>query len=156
LSDLTADSFLVSLHFSSLNAPVGLLVDMRSPSDCHCFYFRRRFSFCNELLNFSFRVPMPHTPFDYFHFRVSTIGVPYAGLVRESGETTSYLNSILQCVFHLPLLRRMIFSITSAEHISARNLQLLFARMQSHGKTCDTTYLTNSFKCFSPDPDFSN
>ncbi|KAH0788607.1 ubiquitin hydrolase [Histomonas meleagridis] len=64
--------------------------------------------------------------------------------LRNSGMTC-YLNSLIQCLFHLKPFRNIVFSIDNPKSEIANNLKLTFARMQMMSHPVSTRQLTKSF-----------
>lgn len=58
--------------------------------------------------------------------------------------TTCYLNSLLQCLFHLKHFRRSVFENNSDREL-VKELRLLFMRMQKAQRPLDTRALTKAF-----------
>ncbi|KAH0786841.1 Clan CA, family C19, ubiquitin hydrolase-like cysteine peptidase [Histomonas meleagridis] len=70
------------------------------------------------------------------------------GLVNQG--CTCYMNSILQCLFHTPAFRRIVFSLPTSDKDDPKssvslNLQRLFALMQLSPIAPETADLTKSF-----------
>jgi len=72
----------------------------------------------------------------------------YVGLKNQG--STCYMNSMLQCLFHIPSFRRLVYEMPmigneDPEKSIPLNLQRLFTQMQMSKKTVSTKQLTNSF-----------
>jgi hypothetical protein len=140
-------NFRLSFQSSDLTTSWDLVVNVTSPESSSDFRFEQRFVFSPGHLRFAICHPIPDGV-RIFRIRVSESHVSFARLVRGDNDATSYLNCILHCVFHLPLLRGIICSIEGPEERHPfLNLQLLLARMQSLGSMWGTRFLTESFKC---------
>lgn len=87
----------------------------------------------NGVLSFHF-TPSVYLTRDYF----GCVGLQNSGM-------TCYLNSLIQCLFHLRIFRKIVFSIDNPKSDIANNLKLLFGRMQSMSGPVSTRELTKSF-----------
>lgn len=72
----------------------------------------------------------------------------FNGLYNQGA--TCYINSAIQSLFHIPLFRKTIFDIPTAnekdqQHSVPLNLQCLFYNLQNGKSTCTTKMLTTSF-----------
>ena len=71
----------------------------------------------------------------------------YSGL--DNNSSLCYLNTVIQSLFHIPLFRRIIFSIDVPRESRLNgiivNLQALFYRMQKSKTSCSTSNLIKSF-----------
>jgi hypothetical protein len=144
LSVRDPDSFRLSLCFSNVPTPLELLVEMISADNAYRFECSRRLFFSPDHLHFAICHPIPSDT-QIFCCDVSIPTQLFAGLARFDNDRIGYLNSILQCVFHLPMLRKFIYSIDGQSSLWAHNLQLLFARMQFQGGRFHAYDLINSF-----------
>jgi hypothetical protein len=149
------DSMRLSLSFSNLEADIHLLVNVGSESfplrfcrrllfspECPAFELSHKYVIPNQIGDVV--VPIGDVV-DTFAIRISIRTRLFSGLLRGPNEKTGYLSSILQCVYHLPSVRSVISSIDGVLPLWARNLCLLFARMQLQRISVDTTPLTDSF-----------
>lgn len=73
----------------------------------------------------------------------------YVGLQNQGA--TCYMDSMLQCLYHLPAFRRLVYQMPTTGNEDALNsiplnLQRLFAQMQLGDKACSTKALTRSFR----------
>lgn len=90
-----------------------------------------------------------------FRPAVSSVGVNYrktTGFVGLKNQgATCYMNSALECLFHTPAFRRLVFSLPIDEHMddpkksTTLNLQRLFCLMQLAPIAPSTQELTTSF-----------
>lgn len=72
----------------------------------------------------------------------------YVGLINQGA--TCYMNSMLQCLFHLGCFRKLVYMITTTGEENPKNsiplnLQRLFGQLQLSSEPCSTEALTVSF-----------
>jgi hypothetical protein len=83
-------------------------------------------------------------PNDHMTIQVTVCVFRYAGLIN--GGATCYANAVLQCIFHLPAVRNIVYGL---RHVGGDVnwvpvLIRLFANMQLHGAACPTDDVTRT------------